>query len=817
MKPSKNQGGQTPKNEDQQNNIPPRRHDAAAETPETWDMGAETWQSTQEAFPSTEQSTQELFPAIEQSTQELFPPSGESMDTEKTEEADEVLDLDPEDDNITDIETSETSDREEEKKDQKTMTTRGRRRDYKALQEGEQTRKRCPECTVKNRKIRTLQTNNTKLKNDIKDLNKKTGEIQTTLDTVSQKVDADQKEMNKIQTELKANQIVSDQMKKEKMKLLLDIKNLQKDLKQERERKKPDENGQEKDKTIEKLKEEKQKNEDQINIQEEEIEKLREDQMNLLTQEAEKEEEIKAIIKEMTERNEQLEINCKRLEDEMKKMHGEMETMQQTIIQLRIEKERMSAEQKENMERDINATPKYLILGDSNAVRTAEAISNSTKDFTMITTYNTNQLKEYVEENDRIKERRAVIVMTGTNDIMKGAKADRVLKEIMEVTDEMERNGISYHLVQIPPNDSLERRNQETPLFNRLLEMTYEGKVIKTYEDLNPPESLADDKYHLNEKGAKIVATAILKRMEEIELNETDESPRKKQKVDNETEDRKTEEERTRTVTMQKEVEPKTAGRIIGKDGNRIKQVKRKHNVAIQVHNRNDKTFFEITGPLNKAKEAARDIEGIIEEDKKLKEKIIIASQNRKKQTCWNYYQTGRCEFGKNCWFSHENRPLDKSLQSPQREKSPDRCPEKQMRDDIRVVIKQDKREKHEERENEAKTRDRNRPSPRKDRERSRERTEKDRQRKDSRKYESYKENRAPQGNRRDRSRDKRENRSWERQQTCTREKSYDREERRSSSKKYRERKRTPEKRSRREGESSQGIVDRLTSLFKRK
>ncbi len=76
---------------------------------------------------------------------------------------------------------------------------------------------------------------------------------------------------------------------------------------------------------------------------------------------------------------------------------------------------------------------------------------------------------------------------------------------------------------------------------------------------------------------------------------------------------------------------------------------------------------------MDKAKQAARDIEAIIEEDKKLKEKIILAAQNRKKQTCWNFYQTGQCEYGKNCWFSHENKPLDKSLHSPERERSPEK------------------------------------------------------------------------------------------------------------------------------------------------
>ena len=104
-------------------------------------------------------------------------------------------------------------------------------------------------------------------------------------------------------------------------------------------------------------------------------------------------------------------------------------------------------------------------------------------------------------------------------------------------------------------------------------------------------------------------------------------------------------------------------------------------------------------------------------------------------------------------WFSHENKPLDKSLHRLERERSLERQASDDMRDDIRVVIKQDRREKQNGSEKETKRSDRSRSSPVRDRERSKERPEKGKQKKDPKAWNSYKENRAPKESRQDRRR----------------------------------------------------------------
>ncbi len=240
----------------------------------------------------------------------------------------------------------------------------------------------------------------------------------------------------------------------------------------------------------------------------------------------------------------------------------------------------------------------------------------------------------------------------------------------------MDEEEIPYKVTQLPPNNLATDIQHETIYYNRQILKNYGDRTIKTNNLYERPNMIDSDRFHLNTNGleemAKAVGAAIKKGMKQDpkETKNQDKSkPYKQQPTSNIT---------TQTIQLNHEI----AGRVIGKEGIKVRKLRDDHSVAIGIK-KDDKggAQLTITGPKFNVAKAAEEVENTMETAKQNAERDarreLSREDRRKTQVCWNY-KRGQCTFGTRCWYAHSNNPLDVSTRT-----TPER-PNKRQRSDSR-------------------------------------------------------------------------------------------------------------------------------------
>ncbi len=362
-------------------------------------------------------------------------------------------------------------------------------------------------------------------------------------------------------------------------------------------------------------------------------------------------------------------------EKEDKQRMDQLETTIQGMTQTAIKRDQTIRSLQEELDKikkektgETHEQRSILILGDSNAHSIHPHLNQGDNNikYEIQPTYTMKQLEERVSEIKR-EETRTILIHTGTNDIRHGEKASEVMAKLKTATKKLEGRA-EVVVAQVPPvyygEDANDTRRKRVAAYNTLISDHFGDRTIITSDLENDLQYIGTDKLHLTEEGNKKSAQIIQNQMCEI-LKHIKKDGRKEPRKHEEKNDRG-QKEATITVRTNKE----NAARIIGKDGDRVRSIKKKHKVNIDTeHLDSGERLFKIQGEETSAMNARDEIEDIIKQtEQDNKEKDRQKSDRRSNTTCRNYMKTGKCSWGNRCLFVHRKGPLDISLRSPPRE-----------------------------------------------------------------------------------------------------------------------------------------------------
>ncbi len=353
-------------------------------------------------------------------------------------------------------------------------------------------------------------------------------------------------------------------------------------------------------------------------------------------------------------------------QQKIKDMEETISGFTQTAIKRdkRIEElERQLEENKKPEEEEEDPPKKVIILGDSNAHNTHPyLVEESTGiNYEIIPAYTMEQLEQSAEKtNDK---EQTIIVHTGTNDIKRGVKANEAMDKLQKVTNNLEAKGINFLVAQVPPvyygSDTNDIRRKRVSAYNTLIADHYGDKAILTTELESDPQNIGQDKLHLSKQGSKTNAQLIHEKVEKLlkphASKENENIKDKKPGIENQT-----------TITIR--TDKQKAARVIGKEGQRVRAIKKTHGVDIDTdHLITGERMFVIHGEKSQVTAAKDEIEEIIRQTEQTDdERKWHKVERRTNTTCRNYAKTGRCDWGNRCMFIHRRNPVDISPPHPQ-------------------------------------------------------------------------------------------------------------------------------------------------------
>ena len=252
------------------------------------------------------------------------------------------------------------------------------------------------------------------------------------------------------------------------------------------------------------------------------------------------------------------------------------------------------------------------------------------------TIYTTDHLIRHLEQHP-LPTNTTNIIMMGTNDIRKNMNSEAI-KNIPKIQKHINDSTI---VSNIPPTN-IDLGNEEVNeeiieariTYNKHINNTFK-RTIKTSElnkamRTDPSTILKSDGFHLTANGAKQLATAWIRAVEE-----PTEITQKQQDY----------------IT----IDVKYARHIIGKEGKNLKTLKDKHNITITTNNdTNNNLILTATGNPNNIQKALTEIRTIIEIQQESDKELENKKSKYNGKQCRDYKSTGYCARGRSCWFSHE-------------------------------------------------------------------------------------------------------------------------------------------------------------------
>ncbi len=581
---------------------------------------------------------------------------------------------------------------------------------YKQMAAGKPAPETCTQCEDKQKEITKVKATNTKLKTTIIELSSKVARTNMELKTANKNL----KEALKSMKTNEESKTKIDEQKVEIDKLNQEVKNLKEEnRKQEKQMKTSEEI---KTKLDEQKLENNKLNQEVKNLKEEyrkqgkQLEEMKQNNKEgKRPGEKSPPQKTKQVVKELEAKMKEEREKCKQKDEEIELLQTMNETLQERIQnqdtmsnnekeklkeenrKMREENLKLKEEANEGQKRKGHSEEKIRILGDSNTKRFIDALKkqNPKKTIELSMTYTTEEMLEYVNKNGQELRNNMVIISTGTNDFRNETeprritrKVERALDNIDRATQILERNRIKYAIVQLPPNNVSTDLYQETICMNRELLKHHKNKVIKNnkiYETRDPENNpvwyLEADNYHLNNDGGEIMAKVI---DEGLKQKATEIHPQKTEK------------------TVETNIEQEIAGRLVGREGQRIKTVANRHGVMIRtIRNEEGGVTFIITGQPDRVEEAK---EEIAENANTARENVRFSqqrSESYKTKICANYQKRDGCPYGRNCWFIHEEAPAETSILTQDYDYEQHRSRERTERRD-RSAERSKKRHRHE-------------------------------------------------------------------------------------------------------------------------
>ena len=384
----------------------------------------------------------------------------------------------------------------------------------------------------------------------------------------------------------------------------------------------------------------------------------------------EKGKKIDDLLKKMEKMNlqaQESENERRETEKAMREDKYELESVSQTIERQRkyiVELEEINNEliaritkKNEPQQQQEGKRTQALLIADSNGREIIPHLKGLKTEWKRTTNTVKTEHLDTINKQD-LENFETIAILLGTNNVKNGSdgqiEAEKYIGQINNLTT---KTTAKLGVILIPQIDTREGRI-EREIFNRHVRrnMCKGVTIIETPEECKKmaAQDVLKDQLHLTEQTAKFYAKAIHK----FENDKREERSKSSTRENRESRGSRSEMERKEQQsydtreTMETTVPRHMLPQFFGRQGHRVQELARKHEVRIQAAETGDPAKVEIKG--KGARQAKKEIEEFVERMKEKEEKNAQMREEKRNEPC-RFYREGRCDKGNKCFYRHDD------------------------------------------------------------------------------------------------------------------------------------------------------------------